>query len=141
MCFKAFLKENIVVLDGGMGTLLQAQGLGAGEAPEGWNLTHPDAITAIHRAYYAAGSHVVSTNTFGANPLKYSAEELEAIVSAAVANARAAQEGIAHPTYVALDIGPSGKLLKPLGDLDFEDAVRTATCLFWCPMPTAPTAS
>ncbi len=123
MHFKAFLKENIVILDGGMGTLLQAQGLGAGEAPEGWNLTHPDAITAIHRAYYEAGSHVVSTNTFGANGLKYSAEELEAIVAAAIANARAAQVGIDHPTYVALDIGPSGKLLKPLGDLDFEDAV------------------
>lgn len=123
MNFKAFLNENIVVLDGGMGTLLQAQGLGAGEAPEKWNLTHPDAITAIHRAYYEAGSHVVSTNTFGANPLKYGAEELEAIVAAAVTNARKAQEGIGHPTYVALDIGPSGKLLKPLGDLDFEDAV------------------
>lgn len=123
MNFKAFLNENIVVLDGGMGTLLQAQGLGAGEAPEKWNLTHPDAITAIHRAYYEAGSHVVSTNTFGANPLKYGAEELEAIVAAAVTHARKAQEGIHHPTYVALDIGPSGKLLKPLGDLDFEDAV------------------
>ena len=123
MNFKAFLKENIVRLDGGMGTLLQEQGLGAGEAPERWNLTHPDAITAIHRAYYEAGSHVVSTNTFGANPLKFSEEELEAIVAAAVANARAAQVGIDHPTYVALDIGPSGKLLKPLGDLDFEDAV------------------
>ena len=123
MTFREFLKENIVVLDGGMGTLLQEQGLGAGEAPEGWNLTHPDAITAIHRAYYEAGSHVVSTNTFGANGLKYSAEELEAIVAAAVANARAAQEGIDHPTYVALDVGPSGKLLRPLGNLDFEDAV------------------
>ena len=123
MTFREFLKENIVCLDGGMGTLLQAQGLGAGEAPEGWNLTHPDAITAIHRAYYEAGSHVVSTNTFGANGLKYDAAELEAIVAAAVANARAAQEGIDHPTYVALDVGPSGKLLKPLGDLDFEDAV------------------
>ena len=123
MNFKAFLNENIVRLDGGMGTLLQEQGLGAGEAPERWNLTHPDAITAIHRAYYEAGSHVVSTNTFGANPLKFSEEELEAIVAAAVANARAAQVGIDHPTYVALDIGPSGKLLSPLGDLDFEDAV------------------
>lgn len=123
MSFKAFLNENIVILDGGMGTLLQAQGLGAGEAPEKWNLTHPDAITAIHRAYYEAGSHVVSTNTFGANGLKYGAAELEAIVAAAVANARAAQDGIDHPTYVALDVGPSGKLLRPLGDLDFEDAV------------------
>ena len=123
MTFREFLNENIVVLDGGMGTLLQEQGLGAGEAPEKWNLTHPDAITAIHRAYFEAGSHVVSTNTFGANPLKYGEEELEAIVAAAIASARAAQEGIVHPTYVALDIGPSGKLLKPLGDLDFEDAV------------------
>ena len=123
MNFRAFLNENIVILDGGMGTLLQEQGLGAGEAPERWNLTHPDAITAIHRAYYEAGSHVVSTNTFGANPLKFNEEELEAIVAAAVANARAAQVGIDHPTYVALDIGPSGKLLSPLGDLDFEDAV------------------
>lgn len=123
MTFREFLKENIVILDGGMGTLLQAQGLGAGEAPEKWNLTHPDAITAIHRAYFEAGSHVVSTNTFGANGLKYSEAELESSVAAAVANARAAQEGIHHPTYVALDVGPSGKLLKPLGDLDFEDAV------------------
>ena len=123
MTFREFLKENIVILDGGMGTLLQTQGLGAGEAPEKWNLTHPDAITAIHRAYYEAGSHVVSTNTFGANGLKYSEAELESIVAAAVANARAAQVGISHPTYVALDVGPSGKLLKPLGDLDFEDAV------------------
>ena len=123
MTFREFLKKHIVLLDGGMGTLLQAQGLGAGEAPEGWNLTHPEAVTAIHRAYFEAGSHVVSTNTFGANGLKYGAEELEAIVAAAVANARAAQEGIDHPTYVALDVGPTGKLLKPLGDLDFEDAV------------------
>ena len=123
MNFREFLKDNIVVLDGGMGTLLQEQGLGAGEAPEKWNLTHPEVITAIHRAYYEAGSHIVSTNTFGANGLKYDEEELEAIVAAAVANARAAAEGIDHPTYVALDIGPTGKLLKPLGDLDFEDAV------------------
>ena len=123
MDFRAFLQENIVRLDGGMGTLLQQQGLQAGERPEAWNLTHPDAITAIHRAYYAAGSHVVSTNTFGANTLHYTAEELDAVIGAAVANARAAQIGVDHPTFVALDIGPTGKLLKPLGDLDFEDAV------------------
>ena len=125
MTFREFLKENIVCLDGGMGTLLQAQGLGAGEAPEKWNLTHPEAIIAIHRAYYEAGSHVVSTNTFGANALKYSEAELEAIVAAAVENARRAQAQATadHPTYVALDIGPTGRLLKPLGDLDFEEAV------------------
>ena len=123
MDFRTFLKEHIVRLDGGMGTLLQEQGLRAGERPETWNLTHPDAVTAIHKAYYEAGSHVVSTNTFGANRLHFSAEELDAIVAAAVANARAAQTGVGHPTFVALDIGPTGKLLKPLGDLDFEDAV------------------
>lgn len=126
MNFRNFLKENIVRLDGGMGTLLQAEGLAAGELPERWNVTHPDVVTAIHKAYYEAGSHVVSANTFGANILHYSPEELEQVVAAAVANARAAQTQAAvdHPTYVALDVGPTGRLLKPLGDLDFEDAVE-----------------
>ena len=125
MNFKEFLNEHIVFLDGGMGTLLQAQGLQPGEHPERWNLTRPDVITRIHRDYYEAGSHVVSTNTFGANSLKFSEEELEAIIKAAVANAAAAREQAAaeQERFIALDIGPTGKLLKPLGDLDFEDAV------------------
>ena len=125
MNFKEFLNEHIVFLDGGMGTLLQAQGLQPGEHPERWNLTHPDVITRIHQDYYEAGSHVVSTNTFGANSLKFSEEELEAIIKAAVANAAAAREQAAaeQERFIALDIGPTGKLLKPLGDLDFEDAV------------------
>ena len=118
-----YLKENIVFLDGGMGTLLQSEGLRAGELPERWNLSHAEVIRRIHRAYFEAGSNIVSTNTFGANRLKFSAEELDEIVSAAVANARAAQEGIEHPTFVALDIGPTGRMLRPYGDLDFEDAV------------------
>lgn len=125
MTFSEFLQEHIVYLDGGMGTLLQEQGLQPGEYPERWNLTHPDVITAIHKAYYDAGSHVVCTNTFGANRLKFSADELDEIVKAAVANAQAAREQSVSDKarFVALDIGPSGKLLKPLGDLDFEDAV------------------
>ncbi len=125
MKFQEYLNDRIVFLDGGMGTLLQVQGLSAGELPERWNITHPEAITAIHKAYYDAGSNVVSTNTFGANTLKFDEEELEAIVKAAVANARAAQARTTSEkeTFVALDIGPSGKLLAPLGDLDFEDAV------------------
>ena len=125
MNFREFLKQHIVILDGGMGTLLQAQGLQAGEYPETWNLTHPDVITSVHKAYYDAGSHVVSTNTFGANTLKFSDDELDEIVCAAVANANAAKvqcDGT-QPRFVALDIGPTGKLLKPLGNLDFEDAV------------------
>lgn len=125
MTFTEFLKENIVYLDGGMGTLLQEQGLAPGAQPEEWNLTHSEVITRIHRQYYDAGSHVVCTNTFGANTLKFSPEKLEEIIKAAIANARAAQAQSTAPQkkFVALDIGPSGKLLKPLGDLDFEEAV------------------
>ena len=125
MNFKEYLKNNIVYLDGGMGTLLQAQGLMPGEYPERWNITHPDVITKIHKDYYDAGSNVVSTNTFGANILKFSADELEEIIASAVKNATIAQNESANPAekFIALDIGPSGKLLSPLGDLDFEDAV------------------
>lgn len=126
MNFKEFLKDNICILDGGMGTLLQAKGLTAGEHPERWNITHPDVITSIHKAYFDAGSNVVNTNTFGANILKFSEDELEKIVKSAIENARTAQfQSVgAHEKYVALDIGPTGKLLKPLGELDFEDAVE-----------------
>lgn len=125
MNFREFLRNNIVCLDGGMGTLLQERGLAAGELPERWNITHSDIITRIHRDYYDAGSNVVCTNTFGANSLKFSDDELEEIIKAAVSNANAAREGSlsGKDKFVALDIGPTGKLLKPLGDLDFEDAV------------------
>lgn len=125
MNVKEYLKENILYLDGGMGTLLQAQGLAPGELPEIWNLTHPENITRIHRDYFDAGSNVVNANTFGANILKFSAEELDNIISAAIKNARNALEQSVgeQPKWVALDIGPTGKLLKPYGDLDFEDAV------------------
>ncbi|MBR5126775.1 MAG: homocysteine S-methyltransferase family protein [Oscillospiraceae bacterium] len=120
-----YLKEHILFLDGGMGTLLQQQGLQPGEFPERWNLSHPEVITNIHRNYFDAGCHVVNTNTFGANTLKFSPEELDAIVKAAVENARAAsrESTSSQKKWVALDIGPTGKMLKPYGDLDFEDAV------------------
>ncbi len=119
-----FLKEHIVYLDGGMGTLLQARGLAAGELPEYWNLSHPDEIVAVHRAYFEAGSNIVNTNTFGANSLKFSPDELDAIVKAAIENAQRARKlSGKSDAWVALDIGPTGRLLKPLGDLDFEDAV------------------
>ncbi len=125
MNFKQFLQENIVYLDGGTGTLLQAAGLPLGELPERWNLTRPEIIKEIHKAYFDAGSNVVATNTFGANTLKFSDGELTEIVREAIAAARAAQRETtgAQPKFVALDIGPLGKLLKPYGDLDFEDAV------------------
>lgn len=126
MKFKEYLKEHIVYLDGGMGTLLQEKGLKPGEHPERWNISHPEVITNIHKAYFDAGSNVVCTNTFGANILKFDEEELEQIICAAIQNAKAAREQSISkaPMFIALDIGPSGKLLKPFGDLDFEDAVR-----------------
>ena len=100
-------ENKYLFFDGGMGTLLQSEGLAAGELPERWNLSHPEIITDIHRRYYEAGSNVVNTNTFGASILKFSEQELEDIISAAIANARAAQTG-AKQEWIALDIGPLG---------------------------------
>ncbi len=120
-----YIKNNILYLDGGMGTLLQSEGLPAGELPERWNITHPEIIKTIHRAYFDAGSNVVNTNTFGANILKFCEDELDKIIGAAVENARRAREESqgTHKKWIALDVGPTGKMLKPYGDLDFEDAV------------------
>ena len=120
-----YLKENIIYLDGGMGTLLQKQGLQPGELPELWNLSHSDVITQIHRDYFDAGSNVVNTNTFGANVLKFSEAELEKIIKAAMENAKAARDMSDTPQekWIALDIGPTGRMLAPYGDFDFEDAV------------------
>ncbi len=120
------IRRRKVFFDGGMGSLLQAKGLKAGELPETWNLLHPEIIKKIHRDYLEAGCDIVTTNTFGANRLKYPAGgafSLEDMVKAAVANAREAVREKGRG-YVALDLGPTGKLLKPLGDLDFDDACR-----------------
>ena len=117
------MKVRRLYCDGGMGSLLQAAGLQAGELPERWNLSHPEIITEVHGKYLAAGADIMTTNTFGANRLKYDKDgELKAIIEAAIANARKAVEE-AGRGYVALDLGPTGKLLKPLGDLPFETAV------------------
>lgn len=119
------MQKQLVFLDGGMGTLLQEKGLPAGEYPERWNLTRPEVITEIHRAYFDAGSHVVNTNTFGASSLHFSGEELEQVVKSAIGNAKAARDASTAPQekFIALDIGPTGRLLKPYGDFDFEEAV------------------
>lgn len=120
-----YMQEHLLYLDGGMGTLLQEAGLAPGEYPERWNLAHPEIIQKIQKSYFEAGSHVVATNTFGANALKFTHEELAEIIAAAVQNAKIARDKAAapQPKYIALDIGPCGKLLKPYGDLAFEDAV------------------
>ncbi len=127
MTVKSFLQRNIVLLDGGTGTLLQEAGLPLGELPERWNITHSETVREIHRAYFNAGSNLVCTNTFGANRLKFSEKELEEIIKAAVENARWAAEYSdgKQEKFIALDIGPLGKLLKPYGDFAFEEAVET----------------
>ena len=120
-----FVQKNITYLDGGMGSLLQKKGLLPGELPERWNISHPEVIVEIQKAYFDAGSNIVCTNTFGANGLKFDDAELEAVIGAAVDNANKAREisSGTQPKFVALDIGPIGKLLKPYGDFDFEAAV------------------
>lgn len=125
MDFRCFLKENIVILDGGMGTLLQKSGLNPGEHPELWNIHHPEIVTEIHKSYFDAGSNVINTNTFGANSLKFNDAELEEIIKYAIENARRASalSKSEKEKFVSLDIGPLGKLLKPFGDLEFEDAI------------------
>ena len=120
------LGKELLYFDGGMGTLLQERGLQPGELPETWNLLHAEEIREIHKKYIEAGSDIVLTNTFGANALKFhdDAYSLEEIVNAAVGHVKAAAEqaGNGRRIYTALDIGPTGKLLKPMGDLDFETA-------------------
>ncbi len=115
--------KEVIFFDGAMGTLLQDAGLKAGELPERWNVLHPETIRNIHCAYLQAGADIIKSNTFGANGLKYSPEELREVITAAM---RLAKEATAQCKrgYVALDIGPTGKLLKPYGDMEFERAVR-----------------
>lgn len=106
---------RIKFFDGSMGTMLQSAGLEAGELPEIWNLTNKEKVLEIHNAYAQAGSEFITTNTFGANRLKFG--NADEIIKAGVALAKSTGK------RVALDIGPTGKLLKPMGDLDFNDAV------------------
>ena len=106
-----------------MGTQLQARGLQPGEVPELWNLTRPDDVRAIHEAYFSAGSDVAYTNTFGANGAKYHGDvPLAEVVEAGVAIAREAAKAAGGRRFVALDVGPTGRLLKPSGDFEFDAA-------------------
>ncbi len=126
MEFTKYLSENIVILDGGMGTLLQKKGLKPGEHSEEWNLSHPEIVSEIHKSYFDAGSNVVSANTFGINTIKYSVEKAEELISAAIKNCLTARNNSSgnQPKFIAFDIGPLGKLLKPFGELEFNDTVK-----------------
>lgn len=117
------IKSGRIYFDGGYGTILQTKGLKPGEFPERWNMTHPEIIEEIHKEYLLAGCDIIKSNTFGANCLKFDDKELEEIISSAIKIGRRAMEGM-EDKCIALDIGPTGKLLKPLGELDFEDAVK-----------------
>lgn len=132
-----WMKEHRVFFDGGMGSLLQERGLRAGELPETWNLLHPEVLVEIHKNYLKAGANILTTNTFGINALKYPAGgawKLSSLVTAAVENAAKARREYeresrdrgrkAQPSFIALDLGPTGKLLKPLGDLAFSRAIE-----------------
>ena len=118
------LGKERLFCDGGTGSLLQAAGLKPGELPETWNLTRSDVIIDLHKQYLNAGCHIFNTNTFGANRLKYP-DNLDDIVTASIRLAKKARRlaNREDDAYVALDIGPTGKLLEPMGDLPFEEAV------------------
>lgn len=120
------MKRNIIdtirckrlYFDGGTGTVLQSMGLEGGKAPEIWNIECPEKIENLHRSYIEAGADIIKTNTFGVNRKKYT--NYEQLIRAAI---RIAKRAASENTYVAFDVGPTGSLLKPLGDMEFEDAV------------------
>ena len=115
------LKNRRLYFDGATGTMLQKAGLKAGEAPESWNLAFPDRVTAVHRAYLNAGCDIIKTNTFGINRLKF--KNYKELIAAGV---KCAKNAVSErkDKFIAFDLGPTGKLLEPLGDLSFEDAAE-----------------
>ena len=120
MTIADLLKKGVAFLDGAMGTQLQLKGLQPGEVPELWNLTRPKDVQDIHASYFAAGSDIVYSNTFGASPAKYHGDApLKDVIAAAIATAKAAAPA---GKFVALDVGPTGRLLKPAGDFEFDAA-------------------
>ena len=114
------IKTERLYFDGATGSVLQSRGLPVGTPPEKWTLSNPDEIIRLHKEYLAAGANIIKTNTFGVNPLKY--PDYKEYIAGAIELAKRAV-GDAEDKYIALDIGPLGRLLSPLGDLDFEDAL------------------
>ncbi|MPM15188.1 Methionine synthase [bioreactor metagenome] len=125
MEFLSALQSKRLFFDGAMGTMLQSAGLPQGMLPDLFNLQKPEAVKAVHRAYLDAGCRILKTNTFGAVPLKLApfGAATGDVAAAAVSLAKSALREAECDGFVALDLGPTGKLLKPYGDLDFEDAV------------------
>ncbi|MBQ7956487.1 MAG: homocysteine S-methyltransferase family protein [Clostridia bacterium] len=122
MNIKEKITDGIVVFDGALGTELQKRGLKPGEHPEEWNLTHKRDIIEIHKSYIEAGADVINANTFGVNRLNFPGR-IDEIISAAFKNAKTAREECKKECFITLDIGSLGKLLKPAGEIEFEEAV------------------
>ncbi|MDO4218433.1 MAG: homocysteine S-methyltransferase family protein [Synergistaceae bacterium] len=119
------LKDKILVFDGAMGTVLQTRDVPSLVVPETLNITHSNVITTIHKEYIAAGADIITTNTFGANRFKAELANvpLKNIITSAINNAKNAVEN-GKDKFIALDIGPSGKVMKPYGTLDFDEAIE-----------------
>ncbi|WP_077849227.1 homocysteine S-methyltransferase family protein [Clostridium puniceum] len=122
MGLNKYIKDNILIFDGAMGTMLQKKGLKLGENPEVLNLKEPGVIEEIHREYIDSGANVITTNTFGANELKLKLcnLEVEEVIDSAVKIVKKAKGN--SDTYIALDVGPIGELLEPMGTLSFDRA-------------------
>ncbi len=121
------MKERLLFTDGGMGSLLQSRGLEPGKIGDTWNIDRPEDVIEIQSEYLSAGSDILTSNTFNTNVLKFPDEgmySVESVIAAAIRNAREAMRRVPseRERFVALDIGPTGKLLQPLGDLSFDDA-------------------
>lgn len=133
MNIRELIGKKMLYFDGGLGSLLQAQGLQPGEEPERWNIEHPDIIEEVHFSYYRVGCHIATTDSLGCNELNFPDEgiySVESIAKAAVDNAKRARahadelDNAAEPRFIAFSIGSLGRLLKPLGTLPFEEAYR-----------------
>ncbi len=120
MTFKEKFGKSILFFDGAMGTMLQQNGLKTGDLPENMNFTHHQVLIDIHKQYLDAGCDVITTNTFGANSLKFN--NVPEVIAQAVKLAKTAIAEAGRECFVALDVGPTGKLLKPCGELEFETA-------------------
>lgn len=125
MAFSDALLKQHILFDGGMGTMLLSAGLPAGASPDVWNSTNPDAVRAVHAAYLAAGADVITTNTFGSTQprLKRTAHKPAELAAAGVRLVREAIAASGKAAFCALDIGPLGEFLEPLGDLTYEEAL------------------
>lgn len=124
MNFREYLDKQVVLFDGAMGTQIQNLGLPLGVCPESFNINNRDELCKIHKSYIKAGSKVISANTFGASRYKLNSENLNVreVIESAISIAQEARNEFEEEVYIALDLGPIGRMMKPIGDLSFDEA-------------------